>query len=111
MVLPAQVAIVLMAIPIVFANLWQAVNAPNLKVLAIRYWPAGLALLAGTYTGINILSSIDEKTLLLTLATIPVLAGLAVGQQIRKRVSDQHFQYLIKLVLFGSGLSMIWQAN
>lgn len=207
--LPAQIAVSLMAIPVVVANLWQAANAPDLRGIIGRFWPAGLSLLAGTLVGLSILSRINEQALLLivgsfvialtflqvsarrlsiptthiataglgfgflsgliggissmfgpmmilylvslkdlskddfvsaisflylcavlpwtagliitglltkklllasALAAIPVLIGLAIGQIIRKRVSDEHFQALIVLVLLTSGLSMLWQA-
>lgn len=209
LVLPAQAAISLMAIPVVAANLWQASNAPDLRGIIGRFWPVALAMLAGTYVGLVILSKINEQTLLMivgsfvialtflqisawklsisknhtgiagpgfgfisgpiggissmfgpllilypvslralskddfisaisllylcallpwtagliatglltkqlllasALATIPLLIGLAIGQQIRKRVSDKHFQHLITAVLLTSGVSMLWQA-
>lgn len=45
-----------------------------------------------------------------TLATVPVVAGLVVGEVLRKRVSNSHFQAMILIVLLFSGVSMLWRA-
>ena len=44
------------------------------------------------------------------LATVPVVAGLVVGEVLRKRVSNSHFQAMILIVLLFSGVSMLWRA-
>jgi uncharacterized membrane protein YfcA len=44
------------------------------------------------------------------LATVPVVAGLVVGEVLRKRVSDSRFQKLILIVLLLSGAAMLWRA-
>jgi len=48
LVLPAQSAVALMAMPVVVANVWQAAKAPNITSIIGRFWPAAVALLAGT---------------------------------------------------------------
>ena len=65
LVLPAQSAVALMAMPIVAANIWQAAKAPDLKSGLQQFWPAAVALLCGTFIGTSILSVINERTLLL----------------------------------------------
>ena len=65
LVLPAQTAVAIMAIPVVVANLWQASQAKRLAAVVSRFWPAFFAVLLGTYIGVAILSTIDERTLLL----------------------------------------------
>ncbi len=63
--LPAHHAVVIMAFPVVVANLWQVFEARRPMVTVKRFWPAFAALLAGTWIGVEILTGIDEKTLLL----------------------------------------------
>lgn len=65
LVLPAQSAVTLMAMPVVAANLWQAFKAPNLSSSLRRFWPTAVALLCGTFIGSSILSVINERALLL----------------------------------------------
>ena len=209
LVMPVQMAVALMAIPVVVANLWQASRVEQLLSVAGRFWPAFLAILAGTFIGVRVLLAIDERSLLmfvgiivisftllqassyrfnlpqawekpagvvfglssgiiggvssmfgpmliiylvsvrglgkdrfvgaisflylaavvpwaLTLywfgildtpmlflsaaATVPVAAGLIIGQQFRGRVSDQRFQRLVLVVLLASGGTMLWRA-
>ena len=63
LVMPAQSAVTLMAMPILVANLWQAGSARNLAVVIRRFFPAAIALLFGTFIGTRILSSIQDKWL------------------------------------------------
>ncbi|MBX2878926.1 MAG: sulfite exporter TauE/SafE family protein [Granulosicoccus sp.] len=63
--LPAQAAIALMAMPVVVANVWQALQAPRGHNAIKRQWPTALAILGGTWIGTRTLSTIDEKPLLL----------------------------------------------
>jgi len=72
MVLPPQAAVTIMAVPVVVANLWQVKEAGSPRATLIRFWPAFVALLAGTWIGVNILRGIDER-LLLTIVGILVL--------------------------------------
>ena len=209
LVLPAQMAVTLMAIPVVVANLWQVSRAKHVQSAADRFWPTFLAILLGTYIGVKVLSTIDERSLLMlvgfiviaftllqassyrfrlpqklekpagfvfglssgviggvssmfgpvliiylvsvrdldkdrfvgaisflyiaavvpwaamlywfgildlnmfvlsTAATLPVIVGLVIGQRLRQRVSDQHFQHLVLVVLLASGGTMLWRA-
>ena len=54
---------------------------------------------------------LDQQLIVLSaLATVPVVAGLVVGEVLRKRVSDSRFQKLILIVLLLSGAAMLWRA-
>lgn len=207
--LPAQTAVALMAIPVVVANVWQASQTARLQTVVARFWPAFVAILIGTYFGVAILSSIDERALLMLVgavvivftilqgstyklhlnqalekpagvvfglasgvvgglssmfgpmliiylvsirdlgkerfvasisflylacvvpwtlillwfgildarltalsasATVPVVAGMLIGQKFRHRVSDQRFNRLVLVVLMASGGTMLWRA-
>lgn len=209
LMLPAQSAVTLMAMPVVVANLWQAAKAPNIRSVLWRFWPAAVALLCGTMIGTRILSVIDERTLLALVgicviaftllqvsafklqlgarwivpsgiffgtasgiiggissmfgpmlivymmslkdlgkdefvsaisflyvcavvpwtisliavgllrgpllwgsmaAVIPVTLGMILGQQLRKKISEDRFQHLMLLILLISGSSMLWRA-
>ncbi len=70
LVLPAQLAVVLMAIPIVIANIWQTVKAPQLPNLIRPLAPTAIALMVGGHIGSAVLNSIDERTLLITVGMI-----------------------------------------
>ena len=67
MVLPPQHAVALMSIPVIVANLWQVKDAGSPKQTFVRFWPTILALLAGTWIGVRILSGINEQALLLVV--------------------------------------------
>ncbi len=209
LVMPAQSAVTLMAMPVAVANLWQAAKAPNIKSILARFWPAAVALLCGTLIGTRILYSINERTLLALvgicviaftilqvssfrlqlgrrwvmpagilfgtlsgiiggissmfgpmlivymmsiknlgkdefvsaisflyvcavvpwaislfsigllrgtllwsslIAIIPVTLGMVLGQHLRKKISEDRFQYLMLLILLTSGSSMLWRA-
>jgi hypothetical protein len=54
---------------------------------------------------------LDQQLVVLSaLAAVPVVAGLVVGEVLRKRVSDSRFQKLILIVLLLSGAAMLWRA-
>ena len=54
---------------------------------------------------------LDRQLVVLSaLATVPVVAGLVVGEVLRKRVSNSHFQKMVLIVLLLSGGAMIWRA-
>jgi len=78
LVLPPQMAIAIMAIPVVVANIWQFSRAERSTAVVKRFWPAFVGILAGTWVGVKILSIIDE-TALLTVVGIAVI-GFAILQ-------------------------------
>jgi uncharacterized membrane protein YfcA len=83
LVLPTQHAVVIMAFPVVVANIWQVREAGNPKHTLVRFWPAFLALLAGTWIGVKILSTIDER-MLLTVVGIAVICFTLLQGSSRK---------------------------
>ena len=64
MVLPPQMAVVMMAMPVIVANVWQVKDAGHPRDTLVRFWPALIALLVGTWVGVNFLKGIDERALL-----------------------------------------------
>jgi uncharacterized membrane protein YfcA len=51
-----------------------------------------------------------ELTVLSTVATLPVVAGLILGEKLRSRVSDERFSRMVLVVLLVSGATMLWRA-
>ncbi len=208
LVLPVHLAVTIMAVPVVVANLWQTVNAGQGRYVLKRFWPVLVATLCGTYIGAKVLSIIDEQTLLFAIgglviafsalqfsqphlrlpkrletpagvafglasglvggissmfgppliiylvslhlskdmfvsaigflylsavvpwvaglflfgvmdsrtlilsvaATVPIVAGMVVGQRVRGRISEQRFRAFVLLVLLAAGCMMLWRA-
>lgn len=72
LVLPVHHAVVIMAFPVVVANLWQVYDADQPVATIKRFWPAFVALLIGTWVGVKVLTGIDEKTLLFVVGTLVI---------------------------------------
>ncbi len=72
LVLPVQTAVALMAIPVVVANVWQALQAKQIGTVVGRFWPSFVAILFGTYAGVAIRSAIDERSLLLFVGFVVI---------------------------------------
>jgi uncharacterized membrane protein YfcA len=83
LVLPAQMAVILMAMPVVVANVWQAFKAGRLHAAAVRFWPVFIAILIGTYGGVSILARIDERSLLLIVGAVVIAAAILQGSSYR----------------------------
>ena len=83
LVLPAQTAVALMAIPVVIANAWQVTQAKHVTAVVSRFWPAFIAVLIGTYIGVRILSTIDERGLLLLVGVVVIAFTLLQGSHYR----------------------------
>jgi len=79
LVLPPQTAIVMMAMPVVAANVWQMCRAPRADRLTGRFWPAFAALLAGLWVGVGILTRIDEKGLMAVVGAAVIVFALVHG--------------------------------
>ncbi|MDH3639027.1 MAG: sulfite exporter TauE/SafE family protein, partial [Gammaproteobacteria bacterium] len=56
LVLPIHMAVTIMAVPVVVANLWQTIIAGRAAYVLKRFWPVLIAVLCGTYVGTKILS-------------------------------------------------------
>lgn len=104
-VLPPQMAIAIMAVPVVVANLWQFAQAERSTATIARFWPTFVAILIGTWAGVKILSVIDEKTLLVLVGAAVIAFALLQGSRFRLHLPDR----LVKPagVLFGSASGLI----
>ena len=81
MVLPAHMAVTIMLLPVIAANLWQVREAKDARGIALRYWPAFVALFVGTLVGVKILSEIDERPLLLLVGVAVICFTLLQGSR------------------------------
>ena len=88
MVLPPQMAIAIMAIPVVVANLWQFSQAERSSKVIRRFWPTFVGILIGTWIGVKILSVIDEQTLLVTVGIAVIAFALLQGSSYRFYLSE-----------------------
>jgi len=86
LVLPPQTAIVMMALPVVAANVWQTLRAPRADRLTGRFRPAFVALLAGLWVGVGILTRIDEKTLMAVVGVAVMVFALAHGSGLKLHI-------------------------
>ncbi len=104
-VLPPQMAIAIMAVPVVVANLWQFAQAERSTAVVARFWPTFCAILVGTWVGVKILSVIDEKTLLVLVGVAVIAFALLQGSRFRLHLPDR----LVKPagVLFGGASGVI----
>ena len=104
-VLPPQMAIAIMAVPVVVANLWQFAQAERSTAVVARFWPTLVAILIGTWIGVKILSEIDEKTLLVLVGVAVIAFALLQGSRLRLYLPDR----LVKPagVLFGGASGLI----
>jgi len=104
-VLPPQMAIAIMAVPVVVANLWQFAQAEPSSAVIARFWPTLVAILVGTWIGVKILSIIDEKTLLVLVGATVIAFALLQGSKFRLHLPDR----LVKPagVLFGGASGLI----
>ena len=88
LVLPPQMAIAIMAIPVVVANLWQFAQAERSGAVVARFWPTFVAILVGTWFGVKILSVIDEQTLLVVVGISVIGFALLQGSRFRLHLPD-----------------------
>jgi len=104
-VLPPQMAIAIMAVPVVIANLWQFAQTERSTAVVARFWPTFVAILIGTWVGVKILSVIDEKTLLVLVGVAVITFALLQGSRFRLHLPDR----LVKPagVLFGAASGLI----
>jgi hypothetical protein len=104
-VLPPQMAIAIMAVPVVVANLWQFAQAERSSAVVARFWPTFGAILIGTWVGVKILSVIEEKALLVLVGIAVIAFALLQGSRFRLHLPDR----LVKPagVLFGGASGLI----
>jgi hypothetical protein len=104
-VLPPQMAIAIMAIPVVVANVLQFAQAERSTAVVARFWPTFIAILIGTWIGVKILSTIDEKTLMFLVGVAVIAFALLQGSKFRLHLPDR----LVKPagILFGGASGLI----
>ena len=105
LVLPPQMAIAIMAIPVVVANLWQFAQAERSTAVMARFWPTFVAILIGTWIGVKILSVIDEQTLLILVGIAVIAFALLQGSRFRLHLPDRWVKPAG--VLFGGASGLI----
>ncbi len=88
-VLPPQMAIAIMAIPVVVANLWQFAQTERSSAVVAKFWPTFVAILIGTWVGVKILSVIDEKTLLILVGVAVIAFALLQGSRFRLHLPER----------------------
>ena len=88
LVLPPQMAIAIMAIPVVVANLWQFAQAERSTAVVKRFWPAFIAILVGTWFGVKILSVIDDRTLMVVVGIAVIAFAILQASHYRLHLSD-----------------------
>ena len=101
LVLPPQLAVALMSIPIVVANVWQFAQSDRSDAVVGRFWPAFVAVLIGTWIGVKILSVLDERSLLLVVGAVVLLFTALQASSYKFRLSE----YAVKPAGAGFGLA------
>ena len=89
-VLPTQMAIAIMAIPVVVANIWQFTQAERSTEVVERFWPTFIAILIGTWFGVKILATIDEGTLMFLVGFLKLdnwLSNFSVAAGVQSNIS------------------------
>lgn len=99
--LPIHEAVAIMAVPVVVANLWQAYDAERPVETIKRFWPALIALLAGTWFGVWILSGIEEDVLLTVVGILVICFTLIQGSK-RKIMIPAHLERVAGIAFCGS---------
>ncbi len=89
LVLPAHHAVVIMAFPVVVANVWQVYDADRPAETIRRFWPAFVALVAGTWIGVQVLTGIDEKTLLIVVGVAVICFTFLQGSTRKIAISSK----------------------
>jgi uncharacterized membrane protein YfcA len=104
-VLPLQMAIAIMAIPVVVANVWQFAQAERSTKVVARFWPTFVAILIGTWFGVKILSTIDEKALMFLVGSAVIAFAILQGSKFRLHLPER----LVKPagIIFGGASGLI----
>ncbi|MEM7565094.1 MAG: sulfite exporter TauE/SafE family protein, partial [Pseudomonadota bacterium] len=105
LVLPPQMAIAIMAIPVVVANVWQFAQAERSVTVVKQFWPTFLAILIGAGIGVKILSVIHEQALLILVGLAVIAFAILQGSSYRLNLSEK--QVKPAGVVFGSAAGII----
>ena len=87
-VLPPQMAIAIMAIPVVVANLVQFAQAERSSAVVNRFWPAFIAILVGTWIGVKLLATLDERTLMYVVGCAVIAFAILQGSKFQLHLPD-----------------------
>lgn len=83
LVMPVQSAVVLMACPIVIANLWQSAQGLNWRATLLRFAPIAITLIVCAYFGSRILAVIDDQILLILIGVVVLIITTQQATQYR----------------------------
>lgn len=75
--MPVPQAVVLLPIPILLANVWQAFAGGHFTNALRRFWPLILGVVVGTVIGAHVLVSVDPRTLYALVGVIVVVFSLS----------------------------------
>jgi uncharacterized membrane protein YfcA len=108
--LPLLLAIVV--IPIVMTNLWQAINAGNLRQPLVRFWPMTLCLLVLIWFSARLVVELDARILYALIGSSVLLFVLASYFRVEWNVSPSAERWAGPLAGslggFLGGISTIW---
>jgi hypothetical protein len=103
-VIPVDVALALLVLPIVSTNLWQGLQGGYFMAIARRFWSMIAMLGVGIFVGASIVAGIDDRTLFLVIGmAIVVFVGFSVWQP-RFVLDDKTVRWLSPIVGFLSGV-------
>jgi uncharacterized membrane protein YfcA len=71
-VVPVQLAVAIIAIPILVTNLWLGIQGGQFLAVLRRYWPVILALGGGLFLGARLLKDAPDKLLLAIIGVIVI---------------------------------------
>lgn len=97
-------AVSLLPVPILFANLWQSLGSGYAAATLRRFWPliAGIAL--GTFVGAHLLASVDPHALYAVVGAAVVIFSLTGQFEFRLRVPRRGEHWLGALVGVAGGV-------
>jgi len=101
LLLPVQTSITLMCMPILVANVIQALQAPRgLKVFK-DHWPTAMGIIVGSLIGVFLLAALDERPLLITVGCAVIIFTLVQASGFRFYLPTQ----MLRIAGIAAGLS------
>ena len=89
LVLPAPTAIALMAVPVLFSNLWQAIDSGKAVTHALRFKPLLITLFISTSLTVPLALSLSVRALNILLASAVLIAVFLMAWQPRLEFSPR----------------------